>query len=310
MWPDPVAFSSGAWHVECITMFVMSARKRQPWVSAPALALLGLLLVACKKDDAKTPDATTAEEAQALAEDGADSAVAETDTEVVTSSLVSATAASGSLTLASTGDLGLGGVNTATLGDGAARLYFPAGCLTVASDAAAKTVTYTFNNCAGPNGIFKIKGSIVATYATAPNTLTLNLVGNDLLVNRASVDWTSTATITNTGADRAMHWKGSLSGTTARGKTFSRTNEKTVTWRFGERCFGVSGVSEGSVRDRYLRTEITDFRRCQGSCPEAGGKITISNEKKLKVEILFDGTSRATYATPKGQLAFDLACRG
>lgn len=308
MWPDRIAFGGGAWHVECSIMFVMRARTRKP--SVGALALLGILLVACKKDDAKTPDTATADEAQALAEDGADSAVAETDTELVTSSLVSATAAGGSLTLASTSDLGLSGIGTATLGDGAARLYFPAGCLTVTSDPAAKTATYTFNNCAGPNGIFKIKGSVVATYATAPNKLTLHLVGNDLLVNRASVDWTATAEITNTGADRAMHWKGSLSGITARGKTFSRTNEKTVTWRFGERCFGVSGVSEGNVRDRYLRTEITDFRRCQGACPEAGGKITISNEKKLKVELLFDGTNRATYTTPKGQLGFDLACKG
>ena len=129
-------------------------------------------------------------------------------------------------------------------------------------------------------------------------------------MNRATVDWTATAEITNTGADRAMHWKGALSGTTARGKTFSRTNEKTVTWRFGERCFGVSGVSEGNVRDRYLRTEIADFRRCQGACPEAGGRITISNEKKLKVEILFDGTNRATYTSPKGTTTFDLACQG
>jgi hypothetical protein len=287
------------------------SRHRKPSL----LALLGFLVVAsassmgCKKDDAKPVDAT-ADDAQALAEDGADSAVAETDTEVVTSSLVSATAAGGSLTLASTSELALGGVGTAGLGDGARALYFPKGCLVVTPDATAQTVTYAFTSCAGPNGIFKLTGTIVATYATAPGKLTLNLVGNDLRVNRSVVDWTATAEITNTGADRAMHWKGALSGTTARGKTFSRTNEKTVTWRFGERCFAVSGVSEGNVRDRYLRTEITDFRRCQGACPEAGGKISISNEKKLKVEILFDGTNRASYTSPKGTTTFDLACQG
>ena len=99
----------------------------------------------------------TTDEAQALAEDGTDSAVAETDTEVVTSSLVSATAASGSLTLASTGELGLGGVGTAGLGDGAKALYFPRGCLTVTADTAAQTVTYAFAGCAGPNGIFKLR---------------------------------------------------------------------------------------------------------------------------------------------------------
>ncbi len=290
----------------------MSARQRKP-----SLLVLVAVLAAtsaasttgCKKDDPKPTD-TIVDEAQALAEDGTDSAVAETDAELVTSSLVSATAASGSLSLASTGDLGVGGVGTAGLGDGAKTLYFPRGCLAVTADAVAKTVTYTFNGCAGPNGIFKITGTIVATYATAPGKLTLNLVGNDLLVNRANVDWTATAEITNSGADRSMHWKGALSGATARGKTFSRTNEKTVSWRFGERCFSVSGVSEGNVRDRYLRSEIADFRRCQGACPEAGGRITISNEKKLKVEILFDGTNRATYTSPKGTTAFDLACQG
>jgi hypothetical protein len=275
------------------------------------VALNGLLVVAsaCKKDeDPKL--AIDLDDPQLLAEDGTDSAAAEVDAEVVTSSLVSATASSGSLSLASTGELGGGQIGPAGVGDGAKALYFPRNCLTVASDEVAKTVTYGFGDCTGPNGIFKIRGDIVATYTAEPGKLTLNLVGNDLQVNRSVVDWTATAVITANGADREMHWKGSLSGTTARGKTFSRTNEKVVTWRFGERCFGVSGVSEGKVRDRYLRTEISNFRRCQGACPEAGGRITISNESKLKVEILFDGTKRATYTSPKGSTTFELACQG
>jgi hypothetical protein len=276
------------------------------------VALTGLLVLAssaCKKEKDKDP-VLDLDDPQLLAEDGTDSAAAEINAEVVTSSLVSATASSGSLTLASTGELGGAGVGTAGIGDGAKALYFPKGCVTVASDDAAKTVTYGFTDCAGPNGIFRIHGTIVATYATEPNKLTLNLVGTDLQVNRSVVDWTATAVITTNGADREMRWNGSLSGTTARGKTFSRTNEKVVTWRFGERCFGVSGVSEGKVQDRYLRAEITGYRRCQGACPEAGGRITISNESKVKVEILFDGTKRATFTTPKGQTTFELACQG
>lgn len=281
-------------------------------VSLAALAgLLVLVASACKKDGGATPPDPAAEDPQALAEDGTDSAAAETDTEVVTSSLVSATATSGSLTLASTGDLAGGMLATASVGDGAKALYFPKGCLTVTSDDAAKTVTYDFASCTGPNGIFKINGRVVATYATAPGMLTLDLVGNALQVNRSTVDWSAHADISSAGLAREMHWQGTLSGTTARGKAFSRTNTKVVTWRFGERCYGVSGVSEGNVRDRYLRTEITDFRRCQGACPEAGGKITISNAAKLKVEITFDGTAQATYTTSKGTTTtFDLACKG
>lgn len=274
-------------------------------------ALTGLLVIvgsACKKDG--SPPADTAEDPAALAEDGTDSAAAEIDAEIVTSSLVSPTPSSGSLTLASTSDLAGGGLATAGVGDGAKALYFPKGCLTVVSDDAARTVTYDFADCAGPNGIFRLRGRVVATYTTAPGMLTLDLVGNDLQVNRSTVDWTAHAAITAAGLARSMHWQGTLSGTTARGKTFSRTNTKDVAWRFGERCYAVSGISEGKVRDRFLRTEITDFRRCQGACPEAGGKITISNAAKLKVEITFDGTSQATYTTPKGALVIELACKG
>ena len=276
-------------------------------------ALLGSALVlgtaACKKDTTD-PNVEVADEPRLLAEDGTDAAAAETDAEVLTSSLVSATAAGGSLSLAST-DLTGGELGTLGVGDGAKAIFFPKGCLTVTSDEAAKTVTYRFSSCAGPNGIFQLTGTLVATYALEPGKLTLDIVGTDLTLNRSSVDWTSHAQITANGADRAMAWTGTLSGTTARGREFSRTNQKVVSWRFGERCFAVSGVSEGNVRGRYLRTEVADFKRCRGSCPEAGGRITITNKNEtVKVEILFDGTSSASYTTPKGSTHFDLACKG
>ena len=273
-----------------------------------ALLLTSLVVVGssgCKKDKDPSDD----DEAGSLAQDGSDSVSAEADTEVLTSSLVSAAVArpGGSLTLASTGELGGDNLGTRGVGDGAKALYFPRNCLTVTSDEAAKKVTYGFANCFGPNGIAKISGQVVTTYEASAGKLVLNLVGTDLRVNKAVVDWSATAEITADGVGRTMRWKGALVGTTARGKEFSRTNEKVVSWRFGERCFGLEGVSEGSVRGRYLRTEITDFRRCRGSCPEAGGKISISNEAKLKVEILFDGTNRATYTSPKGSTTIPLA---
>lgn len=285
-----------------------SARLRKlSVVGLAAFLLLGA--TACRKD--KDPGEDLVDEPSSLAEDGTDSNAAETDTEIVTSSLVSATAQGGSLTLASTGDLGGEGLSARAIGDGAKALYFPKGCLTVTSDEATRTVTYGFEGCSGPNGIFKIRGTVVATYAVSTGKLVLALVGTDLVINRATVDWTANAELTTEGANRTMRWKGTLAGNTPRGKTFSRTNEKVVTWRLGERCFGVSGVSEGEVRGRYLRTTIADFRRCQGACPEAGGRITITNAgAKVKVEILFDGSDRATFTGPRGSTTFGLACRG
>lgn len=264
---------------------------------------------ACKKDTTD-PTVEVADDPSLLAEDGTDSAAAETDAEVLTSSLVSAAAAGGSLSLSST-DLTGGTLGAQGVGAGAKAIYRPKGCLSVTADEAAKTVTYAFAGCIGPNGLGRLTGTLVAKYALTADKLTLDIVGTDLTLNRSTIDWTSHAEITATGADRQMTWKATLSGTTARGKDFSRTNEKNVTWRYGEKCFGVSGVSEGNVRGRYLRTEIADFKRCQGLCPEAGGRITISNKnEKVKVEILFDGTSSASFTTPKGATRVDLACQG
>jgi hypothetical protein len=280
------------------------------------VALGGLLALAvvgsagCGGDKAAATSAA-ADDPAALAEDGTDAAGAETDAELVTSSLVSATAAGGSLSLASVSDLAIASASTAGLGDGAKALYFPKTCLTVTSDVAVKTVTYDFAGCTGPNGIFRITGRLVATYAVTAGTLVLDLVASNLLVNRSTVDWSAHAEITAAGAARTMTWRGQLAGVTARGKEFGRTNDKIIGWNLGDRCFSLSGVSDGHVRNRALRTEIADFRRCQGACPEAGGRITITNQNaKLKVEILYDGTSVATYTTPKGKGTFDLACKG
>ena len=284
-----------------------------PRAARAAAVLAGVALTlgvgACEKKEAPRP-LDGVDELSLLAEDGTDSATAETDAEVVTSSLVSAAAAGGSLSLASS-DLAGGNLSTAGVGDGAKAIYFPRGCLAVTSDTATRTVSYAFTGCTGPNGIFKITGTIVATYEVSPDKLVLNLVGNSLLVNRSTVDWSARAEITADGPTRTMVWHGQLAGATARGREFTRTNDKVVRWRFGGRCFDVSGVSEGNVRGRYLRTEVAGFRRCQGACPEAGGRITITNaESKLKVEILFDGTNRAAYTTPRGSTVVDLVCKG
>jgi len=274
------------------------------------VALTVLASAACKTKD-KDPDPLLIDDPAGLAEDGSDSNGAETDAELITSTLVAGTVTDGKLGLASAGDLTMEGVSTRDLGDGAKAVYFPRGCLTVAHDAAAQTVTYVFASCSGPNGLFRITGEVKATYRTQPGRLELDLVGTDLTVNRAQIDWSANAVITAVGAAREMKWKGQLAGTTPRGRTFSRTNDKVVTWRFGERCFALSGHSSGTVRDREIRTEIYDFKRCQLSCPEAGGRIVITDVKRSKtVEITFDGTSRATFTGPNGNASkLPLACQ-
>jgi hypothetical protein len=65
------------------------------------------------------------------------------------------------------------------------------------------------------------------------------------------------------------------------------------------------------VRGRNLRVEITSFRRCRGSCPDAGGVIAITNlGNGRRFEVRYDGTNRATIIGPRGHgTTVPLACR-
>lgn len=249
----------------------------------------------CKKRDEEegTPD-----EDVTVAEDGSDVTAAETDAQLITSSLVSASP--GSIGLA-TADFTGGDLGAREIGDGAKAIYFPRECLEVVPDAAARTATYTFTRCIGPNGLRAVSGEVKARYESSPGRLHLELTATDLTVNRATIDWTATAEITTSGANRTMTWRAQLSGTTARGRTLNRTNEHTTTWTVGEPCFALEGTSEGSVGTREIRTEVSGFRRCRRECPDAGGKIVVTSlTTNDRYELRYDGTNRATFIGPNG----------
>lgn len=279
---------------------------------------LALSLAACKGRDRKEPIGPGpgpggGSDESVLAEDGTDSNAAENDSEALTSTLIGGGAGGGGIGLASSSDLSGGGIGTSEIGDGAKALYFPRGCLTVVprpgSNETEGGAKYTFNGCTGPAGLVNIRGDVDVTYKATLNHLTLDLVAADLQVNRATVDWTAQAEIDAAGADRTMVWKASINGTTARGREFSRTNEKVIDWTVGEPCVGIDGVSQGNVGGRNVKTEVNDFRRCRGSCPEAGGSIVVTNvDRNVSVEIRYDGTNQAKLITPKGEMTINLFC--
>ena len=65
------------------------------------------------------------------------------------------------------------------------------------------------------------------------------------------------------------------------------------------------------MKGRDIKTEITGYARCGAACPEAGGKISITNvDTGTRVELTFDGTANATYTSPKGSTTIPLACSG
>ncbi|HEY8075279.1 MAG TPA: hypothetical protein VIF62_14240 [Labilithrix sp.] len=270
-----------------------------------ATILAATLAFGCKKKDQAPAPAD--DDSQTLAQDGTDTSFVESDSELLTSSLVG-TSTTSSVTLATENGADL---SPEDVGDGAKTFFFPRGCLTVANDAVGKNAKYHFESCSGPLGLLHIKGDVAITYDVGPNKLVLDLVGSSLQVNRATVDYHAHAEIDASGVNRKMVWSAQLSGVTARGRDFTRTSTKTITWQVGGRCFTLDGTSEGQVKGRGVKTEITNYARCGAACPEAGGKITITNEQTgLEVGITFDGTANATFSAPSGSTSIPLICAG
>jgi hypothetical protein len=156
--------------------------------------------------------------------------------------------------------------------------FQPAGCLQVTTDTATQTVTYVFNGCTGPLGLVELTGSLTAVWQAAVGALTVDFSAQNFHVNRATIsDWQATAVVTTNGNERTMTWNAQLSGRTGRGRDFSRTNQKTVTWTVGGSCLGVSGESTGNILGARLQTTITSWQRCADSCPDAGSEVQVKN---------------------------------
>jgi hypothetical protein len=247
--------------------------------------------------------ATNDEDTTLLAQDGTDTSAAENDTETLATSFVASNAAT--LGLASAGSLNpSGGVQLQDVGDAVRAAYSPAGCLTVTSDSVAHTVTYDFKGCVGPLGLRAVTGTVKLSYTmTALNKLVFDVTGTNLRVNKATVDWSAHAEITaGRLGHRDMTWKAQLSGTTARGREFTRTNTKSVSWTVGQPCVLVNGFSDGNVTGRNLHTDVINYSRCAGQCPAAGSEIKITNsDSGRSIDITYDGGDQATFTGPDGK---------
>jgi hypothetical protein len=172
-----------------------------------------------------------------------------------------------------------------------ASSFLPAGCLTISTDAAAMESTYTFAGCTGPLGLVHLQGTIMATWQLAPSMLTISFTAQNFAINGATItSWQATAVVTANGQARAMTWNAQLTGTTASGRAFSRTNQKDLSWTVGQACLAVSGQSSGTITGAHLQTTITSYQRCQGACPQAGSEINVTNEDNGEtIDIVYEG---------------------
>jgi hypothetical protein len=263
---------------------------------------------------ASLPIACAARNSSSLASDtsGAEDVTGtESDVESLGSSFVGGdgqSVATQSLT-AGSGDIRAMGGGSTTVGN--PGFYFqPAGCLQVTTDKVKQTATYVFDACTGPLGLVELSGTIDVSWQVAAGKLTIDFASQGFKINRATIDsWQATAVVTASGNDREMTWNATLSGTTGRGRAFSRTNQKDLKWTVGVPCLAVSGQSTGNVLRANLQTTITSFQRCADSCPQAGSDINVKNlDNGDSIDIKYDGGPQAELTINGKSQTIGLAC--
>jgi hypothetical protein len=256
------------------------------WLGATTVSLLAM---ACSSTD------TTAAA-------GEDVSQTESDTEALSTANVGSDG-SGNLAVA-----------TATATGG---FFLPAGCLTEINDVATSTATFTYADCTGPYGLVHLTGTVTVAYSsTGANDLTLNLSATNFQINKATLtSFTATAAITATGATRDMTWNASMSGVTGRGRDFTRTTSKNLTWTVGgaTECVAIDGTAEGTVTGAHLKTTITSYQRCKDACPQAGSEIQIDDvDNGNSVDIKYQGGPQASVTEDRKNrtetVTIELAC--
>jgi len=238
------------------------------------------------------------------ARDGTDLVSHEGDTELLAAALVGTSGAQ--LSLATTFP---DGVTPKDLGDGARAFFFPRGCVTPSHDSKTRTVTYTFEDCAGPFGLRKISGSLTIVYArgSTGTGISLTITADKLSVGRATLRLSATADIRAEGTTRTSVWHAEVTGQSARDRAFSRVVDRTLVFSTGESCITSSGTSTGTVGDTALTVTVDALKRCRAACPEAGGSVTIAGEGS-SVSLAFDGTSEAKLTVDGKSKTIALAC--
>jgi hypothetical protein len=188
---------------------------------------------------------------------------------------------------------------------------YPAGCAT--KTLSGDVVTITLDACTGPFGKVVMNGTLTATFSkTADDTLHVDVAsGSDLVANDRPVKYEGHADVTWDGTTRHLVYQGASSGTTKRGKDFSRQTNLTVDADVSTHCATMDGTSKGSVGKYEIDLSIQGFQGCTGSCPSAGAAHASINGPLVNdasLDVSFDGSSKAhVKVKTKNERDFDVS---
>ncbi|MDC0748083.1 hypothetical protein [Polyangium mundeleinium] len=184
----------------------------------------------------------------------------------------------------------------------AGLVFRPADCVT--STRKDNTVNYLLAGCVGPFKTGKLDGTLDVVFSVGATGLHALASARDLRASRAILDIDSEGffSLDPDGETRRLVVEASGEGQGPRGHRIERAGEYTVTWNATEKCATFEGDFETRAGTRVFRTAVSDFARCAGECPAAGGEIV--HEKKdlgISIRITFDGSAVASWSSSRGK---------
>src|SRR5262249_13096668 len=163
------------------------------------------------------------------------------------------------------------------------------------------TVTFTFNNCTGPRGLIHVTGTLTVEYSIDLAGIHAHATANDFFVNDSTIDLDATATYNISGRQNHLSVDPHSSGTGPLGHIVSHSGSYTVDWN--DSCFTLNGNWSTTARGTTRSTTVTNFTRCEGFCPQAGGSIAHTFRTGVTLTIIFNGaTATWTDGTHSGTI--------
>ncbi len=189
-----------------------------------------------------------------------------------------------------------------------ARLQ-PAGCATKTRE--GNTVHLIMKGCSTKRGR-TMDGTMDAVFVDAAGGVAVTVRGGpDLVANGQPLAYVATATVRSTDTGNDIVWHAKASGTTRRGRAFTREADISVVTDAATRCATIDGTSRGTIAGRQIDTTISDLHACAEGCPSRGEVVSIvhTGPHERTMTVTFDGTPQARVKGLRGRMFnVSLAC--
>jgi hypothetical protein len=149
--------------------------------------------------------------------------------------------------------------------------YFQNGCAT--ATASGNVVTFVLHNCSGPLGLVNSSGTVTATLTPVNNTVQIQLAGNNVSANGATVNLATSGTLTvAANGQKLLQATSQSTGTGPLGNSATHMGTYTLVWPTGTGCATLNGTMSGFLSGTFAGTtsQITNYVACTNQCPKSG----------------------------------------